>query len=466
MLRYIGPFLRMNKLNIKQVENQLFHLSKESLKNIVLHSKCGITLNLKDLNLKHISSSDINTLNLNSPLLCIYKKGNPKIKIQNNSYSWVEDKYKKDINISSNAYMTLCLLELIEYYKGFKNLDSAKYSLSITYTELAKKQLDFYASFLRNAEGVFIDKKDCTDPIIGKIKLKDSNKEFKFSEQCLLMNAFYKCSGYLDGNSKDSFKDFSLDILKMFVDFKEEMYEISFNDKALLCLNLNIFYSYSSMDEAKILSLDIFDLLYEEYTKSTNNDKIQDICIMYLNAALLYKHTNLFRFKKICISLIELLTKHYNEELSIFIKPGEDKEMKFSSEDIILYIISMLYHHKLGEEVSEDIISEVFRNQLVDSGIILSWPDAPNLDDLEHYKDFKSLPENLLEEQYFKMSTISTPENSEVAPIFLKNVIYNKDKRTFKQGKVDFDSRKNLNLFFFILHFLNDKTCNYLETNI
>jgi glycosyltransferase involved in cell wall biosynthesis len=68
--------------------------------------------------------------------------------------------------------------------------------------------------------------------------------------------------------------------------------------------------------------------------------------------------------------------------------------------------------------------------------------------------------ENLLEEQYFKMSSIATPESSEVAPIFLKTVIYHKDKRTFKQDKVVFDSRKNLNLFFLILHFLNGKTCN------
>lgn len=448
----------MNKLDLKQVENQLIHLSKESIKNIVLYSKCGITIDSKELSLKHIPSTDINTLNLNSPLLCIYKKASPKLKLDNNSFCWDDDKLKKDISISSNAYMSLCILELVDYYKNFKSVDSKKYVLSPLYVELAKRQLDFFASYLRNQDGVFVDKKDCTDPIVGKIKFKDSNKGFKFSEQALLMNAFYKCSSYLDGSKKESYKDFSLDILKMFIDFKEEMYEIPFEDKLMLCLNMNVFYSYSHMEEAKLLSLDIFDLIYEEYNKLQENSKIEDICIMHLNSALLYKHTSLFKFKKVCCKFYDILSKHYNENLSLFIRPSESKEHKFSANDIILYILSMLLHNNLGEECNEKIITDVFKYQLVDSGIILSWPDLPTLDDVEHYKDFKSSPENLLDEQYFKMPTIASPEASELAPIFIKNVTYDKDKNSFKQGKVIFDSRKNMNLFFFMLYFLKNKT--------
>lgn len=458
MLRYIGPFLRMNKLSIGQIQSQLVHLSKESIKNIVLYSKCGITLDPKELNLKYIPSTDINTLNLNSPLLCVYKKANPKLKISNNKFHWDEDKLKKDINISSNAYMTLCILELVDYYKKFKGIDSKKYSLSIVYTELAKKQLEFYASYLRNHEGVFIDKKDSTDPIIGKVKLKDKSTEFKFSEQALLMNAFYKCSTYLGGEVKDSYENFSLDILKMFVDFKEEMYDISFEDKCMLCLNLNIFYSYSKIDDVKLLLLDIFDLLYEEYNKLHDNDKVENICTMYLNSSLLYKHTGMFKFKKIANAINEILAKHYSEDFSIFIKTTESKEIKFSSNEIVLYLISMLHQNNLGENIDEKLITDVFKYQLVDSGIVLSWPDTPNLDDVEHYKNFRSIPENLLDEQYFKMPTIPSPETSELAPIFIKNVTYDKDKKSFKVGKPTFDSRKNLNLFFFILYFLKDET--------
>lgn len=458
MLRYIGPFLRMNKLNTEQIQSQLFYLSKESIKNLVLYSRCGITINHKDLHLKHISNTDINTLKLNSPLLCVYKKAVPKLKIKDNKMHWDEDKLKKDISLSSNAYMTLCLLELVDYYNKFKDIDSKKYSLSILYTEIAKKQLDFYASNLRNEEGVFVDKKDCTDPIIGKIKLKDKSKGFKFSEQALLMNAFFKCSTYLDGEAKESFKNFSLDILKMFIDFKEEMYDISFEDKCMLCLSLNTFYSYSQLEEVKLLLLDIFDLLYDDYNKLSDNPKIEHTCLVYLNSALLFKHSNIFKFKKISNKLNELLKKYYNEELSMFVKSTEDKNIKFSSNEIVLYILCMLYHSNLEENVDEQMILEIFRHQLLDSGIVLSWPDPPTLDDIEHYRDFSSKPENLLDDHYFKMPTISNPESSEYASIFIKDATYDKEKNTFKTSKAIFDSRKNLNLFYFILYFLKNDT--------
>lgn len=455
MLRYIGPFLRMNKLSLDQVENQLFHLSKETIKELVFSSKCGIVLDPKEINLKNIPSTDINTTNLNSPLLCIYKKANPKLKNKNNKLCWDDGDLKKDINISSNGYMTLALLELVDYYKRFKDIDSKKYALSNLYIEVAKKQLEFFASNLRNQEGVFVDKKDCTDPLIGKIKLKDKNKGFKFWEQALLMNAFYKCSTYLDGELKDSYRNFSLDILNMFLEFKEEIYDISFEDRCNLCLNLNIFYAYSRIEDVKPLILDVFDLLYEEYKSSTSEDKIQYMCLIYLNSALLFKHTNMFKFKKISSKINDILKKHYDEDLSIFIKTTESKEIKFSGDEIVLYLLSMLYHSSLEEDVDEKIITDVFRCQLVDSGIILSWPDTPSLDDVEHYKNFNPKPENLLDEQYFKMPTIATSESNELAPVFIKSVVYNKEKRSFKASKSNFDSRKNLNLFFLILFILN-----------
>lgn len=455
MLRYIGPFLRMNKLSLDQVENQLFHLSKEAIKELVFNSKCGVTLNSKDLDLKNISNSDINTINLNSPLLCIYKKANPRLKNKNNKLCWDEGDFKKDINISSNGYMTLCLLELADYYRKFKDIDSKKYSLSDVYVEVAKKQLDFYATNLRNQEGVFIDKKDCTDPLIGKLKIKDKSKDFKFWEQALLMNAFFKCSTYLEGELRDSFRNFSLDILNMFLDFKEEIYDVSFEDRCYLCLNLNLFYTYSKMEEVKPLILDIFDLLYEEYSKSTSGDKIHNLCLIYLNSALLYEHTNIFKFKKISSKINDILRKHYDEDASVFIKTTESKEIKFSCDEIVLYILSMINHVHLDDEVDERIITDVFSCQLVNSGIVLSWPDVPTLDDVEHYKDFISKPENLLDEQYFKLPNIDSSENSDIAPVFVKYVTYNKEKKIFKPSKTSFDSRKNLNLFFLILHILN-----------
>ncbi|MTK12562.1 MAG: hypothetical protein F8N39_10895, partial [Clostridiaceae bacterium] len=60
-MKYIGPFLRINKLKKENVEHQLFYLAKESLKQITLYSKCGVYTSLKELKVKNISNFDINT---------------------------------------------------------------------------------------------------------------------------------------------------------------------------------------------------------------------------------------------------------------------------------------------------------------------------------------------------------------------------------------------------------------------
>ncbi|MCY6957037.1 hypothetical protein [Clostridium brassicae] len=457
MLRYIGPFLRMNKLNIDQVKSQLFHLTKESIRDIVLYSKCGITTNLDEINLRTIDNIDINTIDFNSPLLCIYKKSKASLKNKDDKLHWIEDKFKKDIYVSSNAYMTLCLLELIDYYKQFKDMDTNKYYLSNIYTNIAKTQLDFYAAYLRNEEGVFVDKKDCTDPISGKIKFKDKNKSFKFSDQSLLMNAYYKCSTYLDEKNQDSYKNFSKDILTMFLDFKEELYTISFDEQCKLCLNLNIFYTYSGIEEVKSLIIDIFDLLYENYNTNISETKnISDLCLLYLNSILIYNHTNIYKFREIAKNLYNVLKKYYDENSSIFVKHTEEKEIIFSCKEIILYILTNIYENHINDEDNSDIIMHVYTKQLIDSGIILSWPEVPTLDNIERYKNFIEKPENLLDEQYFKMPTIATPNANELPSVFVKSISYDKNKHIFKPSKSTFDSRKNLELFFLIIYLLNN----------
>ena len=114
----------MNKINIK---NQFFHLSKESLKDIVFGSKCGIYIPARDLKSKSFSKIDINTISLNSPLLCVYKKADAKLKSQEGKLNWNENKVKKEITINSNAFMTLSLLELADYYSSFKSIDDDNY---------------------------------------------------------------------------------------------------------------------------------------------------------------------------------------------------------------------------------------------------------------------------------------------------------------------------------------------------
>ena len=123
-LRYIGPFFRMNSLSEKEINGQLFYLSKEAVKTIVLQSKCGLVSKIRKN--KSSSSIDISTNSNFSPLLCVYRKSSSNFIHSKNSNGFDEDTFKKEINPSTNALMTLCLLELLDYYnenvnKNFEN---------------------------------------------------------------------------------------------------------------------------------------------------------------------------------------------------------------------------------------------------------------------------------------------------------------------------------------------------------
>ena len=167
-MKYIGPFLRLNSLTVDNIEKQLLFFSRESFKHIVLQSNCGIRTSIQELKLKKIPNFDINILEI--LLLCI-QKANPKLE----KNGWDEESFKKEILAGSNAYMNLMLTDCAHYYKTFENIDVNLFALSKIYSQLSIKQLDFFSSNLRSSEGVFIDKKDCSNDLTGKLKLEDKN---------------------------------------------------------------------------------------------------------------------------------------------------------------------------------------------------------------------------------------------------------------------------------------------------
>jgi len=458
-LKYIGPFLRLNSLNQNNIKNQLFHLSKESMKNIIFNSKCGIIINTKELKSKKLSDLDTNILKSSYPLLCIYKKSNPKLKSVNDKLYWSDEKAKKEINIDTNAFMTLSLLELTDYYDFFKNIDDSKYALSIIYANLAKRQLQFYASNMRNEEGVFVDKIDISDSSSNELKLEIKEDKFKFSDQAILMAAFYKSSLQDDSKESVEYKNFSLDILNMFIEFKEELYALSFEELLKLSLGLNIFYKYSKNENAKILMLDLFELINENFFSNASfitETKLENICIYYISSFLSYKNTGYIIYKDTVDKLYLELLKFYNDELGIIVKNNERDPFKFSPTEICLYIMCLFLNTNECEDNSSPIISSIFKKQLVNSGIILSWPETPSLDDRERYKNFSLNSDDLLEEQDFRMSSIPTPENINLASIFIKNITFSERKHEFKQGKTSFYSNKNMLIFFFTIYLCNN----------
>ncbi|URZ07667.1 hypothetical protein [Clostridium felsineum] len=457
-MNYIGPFFRLNSLNKNSIKNQLLHLSKESIRDILFNSECGIKMPFKNLKTKQSSLNDINTFKSLSPLVSLYSKSSCKLYTSNNKLKWKNSNIKKDILVSSNAYMTLSLLDLCSYYKNLKDVNQKKFNISNLYLVIIKNQLDFYNSYLRNFEGVFVDKTDVSSDLISEIKLENKDENFKFSNQAFLMCAYYKYSVISNEKFSKEYQNFSLDILNMFINFRNDLYSLSFSELNKLTLALNIFYSYSKNEKSYELLLDIFEYLSENYGYIDSNDNIENSSLLCLNSVLLYNNSNMFKFKDYALKIHSSLSDLYNPALGIFIKDTEKKEVKFSCNEIVLYILNSMLVSELCEDKSihENILVNVFKHQLIESGIIQSWPEAPNIQDCERYKNFSLKSEDLLEETYFKMPTISSPKNTEIASVFFKKITYNKKKKTFSISKKSFYSDNNLFLFFIIIHLFKD----------
>jgi hypothetical protein len=456
ILKYIGPFLRINTLTRENIEKQLSYFARESFKHIVLNSRCGITSSMSDFKLKNIPNFDISIFKKFSPLLCVYKKANPKV-IATSSMSWDENTFKKELNISSSAYMTLTCLELIPYYSQFKDIDSKHYAFGRLYSLLVRKQLDFYTSYMRNSEGVFVDKRDVSDSIADKYIFEEKDRKFKYSDQALLMAAFYKAGTLPDNKDGEAYKVFALDILNMFLEYKDELYYLSSEETNKLCLAINLFYKYSENEDAKLLLIDLCDFLIDNHSSSIEAAEDEDIeftSMLYINLLLGYENTKLQKFKDYSTKLYERLQSLYKAEKGIFTKAEDKKEVDYSCQEIVMYLMSVLLHSRFDVPDKDNHIAiDIFKRQLISSGIILSWPDTPGLDNPERYTNFSLKSEDLLEETNFRMGNVPTPESSEMAPVFIKNIEYNTRKETFSQKKATFDSTKNMPLLF-LMNFL------------
>lgn len=456
ILKYIGPFLRINTLSKDNIEKQLLFFSRESFKHIVLNSRCGITTSIHQMKFKNISNFDINIFKKNSPLLCIYKKANPKLSIDKDYCSWDSETFKKEVPVNANAYMSLALMEACNYYNRFKDVNNNLFALGKLYSQLAVKQLDFFSSNLRNAEGVFVDKKDVSEDVSHEIQFEDKAKKFKFSDQALLMASYYGASLLPDNNDAEAYKSFSLDILKMFVEYKEELYDLSLEEINKLCFAVNIFYDFSKNEDSRFLLMDLCDLLIDKYNEQDMDDsmKLDNMCMLYINMNCAYNNLSLLKFKEESDKVFDRLDSLYDSENGVFIPDKDKKEVEYSSDEIVLYILSQLVNSRLYPDSPRAALTDVYKRQFINSGIILSWPETPNLDSPERYRNFSMKAEDLLEDQFFRLPTLPTPEQSELAPILIKSVTYNNKKDSFDPGKKTFDSTKNMALLFTVQYLL------------
>lgn len=453
-MKYIGPFLRINSMTPENISNQLLYFSRESLKHIALNSRCGITTSLKDLKIKSTPNTDINIFKENSPLLCVYKKAHDKIIKGKYGPYWDDSSFKKELTVSGNVYMTLSLLKLADYYYQFEKLDKNLYSLGVLYSHMAKAQLDFYLKYLRNDDGMFVNKK-YTGSNGSNLAFEIKDDKYKVSDQCMLMAAYYKYS--IDPNSHDAeqFKSFSKDILNMFTTYKDELYELPSEEMYKFIMGLNIYYEASRDTNAELLLIDLMDWAIDDFytQENSHSNDISEYSLLLINIDMFNKNMNSEFFLKEKELLLEKLSLSYDDNIGIFIKKQDKKEISYYGEDFVSYIAA-IYSFKDDSKISNKIVN-VYRKGLISSGIIGSWPDPPALNNLERYRDFTQKSEDLISEDNFKQNSIPTPEASSIAPIFYKSVKFKTKKYQFTDIKNSFNADNSIYPIFLCLFCLN-----------
>ena len=466
-MKYIGPFFRMNSLASSDIEGQLFYLSREALKTIVLSSKCGIQYSHRNSKRSSHHNDNISILDKFSPVICLYRKSSPYFIHSKNSKSFDESSFKKDILPTTNALMTMSLLELSNYYSNYTNDNRNVDSLKDAYNLLAKEQLDFYYENLRNSEGVFVEKKNISENGSKGFNLITKDKKLNFVDQSFMMCAYYL---YYFNNLEDpsaiEYKEFSLEILTMFTTFKEALYDSSFDDACKILFSFNIFYKFSKEDDAKSIIIDLSDYLISKFDeKDYYENNLKDCALFAITLGDSYKNTNILSFKEKRDEIYNKLENLYDDSNCIFLKLTDKKEFKYTSTEISLYFLALLMHSKDVDDIFKykNMLSSLYRKYFISSGLILSWPEAPTLDESERYRSLSLRSDDMLDESYFRMPSLPSPENSGIAPIFSKTITYSRKKNEFSKIKETFDSEKNIFIFFTFIHYFKDDIINEMN---
>lgn len=178
---------------------------------------------------------------------------------------------------------------------------------------------------------------------------------------------------------------------------------------------------------------------------------------MLLNSSFIYKNLKFLKSKEFSENLYKELIESYDENLGLYTKSPEEKSVDYDSSELMTYLISLIFYSNIFEIEDDNSVAEnIFKNGVINSGLVLSWPDTPSLNDVERYKNFSRNSDDLLEDDYFRMPTLPTPENNELAPIFIKRITYNRKKNEFKQSKSNFDSERNMTIFFMCIFLYNN----------
>ena len=140
-----------------------------------------------------------------------------------------------------------------------------------------------------------------------------------------------------------------------------------------LCFAFYIFYQASENEKAKEILLDLFDLLEEKFSSWDDdkiNGKLQGTCLLNINLICGYNNLSLLKYKDQANKIYKILNSFYDSDLGIFIKSSEKKSVDFSAEEIVLYTLCQILMTKLSPDYPKKILSEVYKRQLINSGLV------------------------------------------------------------------------------------------------
>lgn len=272
---------------------------------------------------------------------------------------------------------------------------------------------------------------------------------------------------YPEDETSIDYNNFSLEILQTLIEFKEKIYDCSFEEICKILLAINMFYSNCNNNDAKILIIDLTDFLINKFDeKDYYIDELDFTSLFVINLLLSFKHTQMITFNEKAKEILNKLLSLYDNDKEVFLKLSSKKELKYSCFDISFYFLAIFMYAKEDSREKEykNIVSSLYRKYFINSGIITSWPDAPTLDDAERYRGLTFNSSDMLEENFFKMITTSTPSSLGIAPVFRRNVTYSKKKDSFSSSNSSFDSYKNIFIYQLIIFLFKDEFM--LETSL
>lgn len=443
---HLGNYLKLSSLNSPIVEYQLFNFSKESLKQIFLNSKCGEIINGKEFKDKPSNSDLVGTKNI-YPLICLYKKAKPKIKTQKNILNWKDHKIKKKIDILSNAYMSLSLLILAEYYNEIIKDEKKRREIVKFYVSSVKCQLKYYIHNFRNEIGLFVNKygKKCENKKDFTQTFESSDNKIDFSAQAYLMICFLKCSNMLKDTSpyKIPFLNFSYEIEKMFIDFKDDILNSPPKKLVELISAFQLYLNLKDTPNENFLNLlfEISEILLQKISLSsigTYEKIILEKTFSYLKSYINNKNLTSFEY-------INNLISEYLWEFQDFLnnKNFEITEI-LNAKDLIAY---QVYLCETNKQKSNDFYNETF----LTSKIFTCFPNIPKKYESEKYFHFEHKEQNIIPDKFFKPNSYKTMDETNLTPIICKNLYFLQEKNKFSKPKQKFDSSINMKLIFFIL---------------